>query len=205
MLIGQSNSNKDGKLFLHAQGGYFIDSGFDINYSGFNIGNIGWGKKSGNILQTIEAEFLAFRVDETVFSQFNPDRIIEKIENRRTSLEMIYSYSFLFDEDISGFILGPTASILINSRRTKPLASTTFPLTNTCFCASLGVNLGYQIKLNKNIGVLLSSRSSLLDIGLDRQLVENPILTETQRRTSAFDIDLIRDQFQVMLGIRFRI
>ena len=51
----------------------------------------------------------------------------------------------------------------------------------------------------------ISSRITLLDLGWQRNRNLNPTLTRSQQRSSKFQADFIRNQFQLNIGLNFKI
>ena len=204
---GQSIENLIVKNYLYGQAGYLIDNEKDKFYSGFNVLNIGWSRQKGNKLSAFEVELVEFEFTKDTSTVIYPNNqvIVHGFRKKRRSAEFIYNYSFLLSETVNGFSFGPTASILFISNAKNPLSSIGFPNESICACAGLGANAAYYLRLSDGISVGLSTRISLMDIGWERVEEKNPVLTNEERVTSGFIVDFPRNQFQMMLGFRFKI
>ena len=126
-------------------------------------------------------------------------------ERQRKSIELIYNHSLSLSKDIGGFYIGPSGSIIINSNISTPVFSGAFPNKVVCFCLGVGLNSGYNWALNENLVLGISTRFTLLDIGMVRDEVQNPILTLNQRSSTEFEADLIRKQYQLMIAVKIKI
>jgi len=211
-LHGQRKKNKKSEHILHVRGGFISDFKTDeseLNYNGFNVLNFGWSKVKGNQLHGIEVEGFSFTEGFVEFIVTNMDTIITRgLDRNRTTVELIYSRMYaLNNNDITkGLFVGPTGSILYNRDENIPAVTTAFPIATDCFCIGLGARAGYNWRLLDRLMITFSTKATLLDIGWKRERVLNPILTKSQKiAEEGVNADFIRPQYQIMLGLNFRI
>jgi len=198
------------KTFLHFQGGYMFDNSLNFPYRGFNIVNLGWSKLKDKTQRSIELELIGYNVKKALFiiDDFNnfPPFAVRGFTGKRRSVELIYNHSFGLGEEITdGFFVGPSGSLIFNSLTTTPLSSAAFPTREICLCIGVGMNTGYNWSLNKKTMLRFSTRISFVDFGWERTRVSNPNFDVRQQRTSKFKTDFLRNQFQVMVGLNFKI
>lgn len=196
------------KTFLHVQGGYMFDKSLNFPYRGFNMINLGWSKLKDKRQQSIELELMGYKVKKAVYliDDFNNRSYpLSGFDGIRLSAELLYNYSFGLGEKITdGFFIGPSGSLNFNLLRTVPLIAT-FPNNNICLCLGMGTNAGYNWSLNKKTMLRFSTRMTLVDVGWQRNRIENPAFSRKQQRTNKFKTDFLRNQFQIMVGINFKI
>ena len=192
------------EYFLKAQGGYFIDINDYKNYKGFNIANIGWAKYQKGVLQEIDLEFTKYDLEfSEYFAVYGYDFYGRE---KRTSLELSYNHLFALVGDIDhGLFAGPFTSLLYMKEHTFPIWWNTYPYENTCYCLAIGSKFNYVFALNKRLFVNVSSKVSMLDIGVLRSYVNNPIYPPDQNTTTKFSADFIRPQYQLMLGLSIKL
>jgi len=92
-----------------------------------------------------------------------------------------------------------------NPNEIIPIITSGIPTQRICFCIGAGINTGYNWRLGKNVILSLSTRSILMDIWLLREEANNPVLPINQRRNTNFSVDLIRSEYQLELGVKFKI
>jgi len=187
----QSNYSPDN--YAQIKFGYLIDGISNSNYKGFNAVNLGWSRHENKRIQNFEIELIRYK------SQ------LELYTRERKSIEAIYSYSIILSKNKNGFYVGPVASIIATEIEIEPLTSSSFPIATSCFCSGLGLNSGFNWRLNDKLILGLSSRLTVFEFGLIGQHIENPVLPEELRTMSALHFDIIRKQYQLMLDIKFRI
>ena len=199
------------KTFLHFQGGYMFDNSLNFPYRGFNIVNLGWSKLKDKTQRSIELELIGYNVKKAILliDDFNnlPPIDTRGFTGKRRSVELIYNHSFGLGEEITdGFFLGPSGSLIFNSLTTAPLGSSVFPTREICLCIGVGMNAGYNWSINKKNMLRFSTRISFVDLGWERTRVSNPSFQTVRRqRINSFKTDFLRNQFQVMVGLNFKI
>jgi len=194
LVYGQDGDKKE-ETFIHLRSGFFLDDVNDKNYSGFNLVNFGWSNLKKKRIQSLEIE--AIVINSKVYSK-------DQIDQRRRSLEHIYSHSFLLSKGADGLILGPTASLFFYSDKFNPINSFLYPTHNIYATVGIGANAAYNWRIGKKIILDISSRITLLDIGINNRRVDNPILQERLRSLTEFHMDFIRPQYQLMLGVKLK-
>ena len=219
-VYGQKKGKRKGKVkakqLLSIQGGLLIDHTFnepmfDKTYTGFNLINLGWSKIKNNTQRSFQLELIGFKADEISVRTDTIDNFIltmptSGFDGKRRSIELLYNHSFGLTEDIAnGFFMGPSGSLIFNKTQTIPLVSAQFPSDQFCLCLGLGTNAGYNWSINKNLMLSISSRVTLLDIGWQRTKNEIPGRDPRQTTSSKFQTDFLRRQFQVNIGLNFKI
>lgn len=221
LFTSQAYSQKKGKRkkkdkpksYLNIQGGLLSSKTFDQNYTGFNLVNLGFSKIKKNKQQSLQLELIGYKVNDIITrtttsldSTFIIEEILQGSNNKRRSIELLYNYSFGLTDDITdGFFMGPSASLIYNSNQTSPGSTAQFPIRENCLCLGIGMNTGYNVTLNKNLMLTISSRVTLLDIGWGTTQILNPGFTTSQQRTNKFQTDFLRNQFQLNIGLNFKI
>lgn len=209
-LYGQRKKNKKPEKFFQVQFGYLVATGFDKTYTGFNAINIGLSKQKNKRIQSLELELIRFDIENIILPPFIPDPSLPPPPPRgskreRRSLEVIYNYSFILSQKKDGFYLGPSGSFVINSNEIIPFTLIVFPTQQICFCIGAGFNSGYNWRLGKKVILGVSTRITLMDFGLLSEEIRNPVFLPIQRRNTRFSVDFLRPQYQLELGMKFKI
>jgi len=213
-VYGQKKGKRKRKVkstyFLNVQGGLLVDKPFDLTYTGFNLVNLGYSKIKNNTQRSLQLELLGYNISQltTRIDTFMNVVIEEPISGsgtKRRSIELLYNYSFGLTDIMNGFFIGPSGSLVYNYIEKIPVTTAQFPVSQPCLCLGMGMNIGYNASINKNLMLSISSRFTLLDIGWEWKRVRNPSITVQDQRISKFQADLIRNQFQLNIGLNFKI
>jgi len=200
-------ANQEDRYF-QAQWGYFYETAGEKTYSGFDFLNLGFTKSKKNIQKNFELEYVGFTtITKVTSTNFMGREVVLSGEfRRRRSLEFIYGHIFLLSQNKPhGFFLGPTASLLLELDKIDPLASFSFVIKDWCACIGLGFKAGYDWEISKDMTMNLTTRLTLIDAGYLRTKLENPSVPLNLRFASSFTTRLLRKQFPLMIGVRFRI
>ena len=194
--------------YFQAQWGYFYETAGEKLYSGFDILNLSLTKSKKNIQKSFEFEYVGFSTyTESSFRTNTGRKIIVDGEFRqRKSLEFIYGHVFLLSKNKPhGFFIGPTASLLLELDSKDPLISSTFEIKDWCACIGLGFKAGFDIEISEDMTMNLGTRLTLIDAGLLRTKIENPSIPLNLRSANSFTTRLLRKQFSIMVGVRFKV
>ncbi len=218
-VYGQKKGKRKGKVkakqFLSIQGGLLIDHTFneamsDKTYTGFNLVNLGWSKIKNNTQRSLQLELIGYNVNEKrtrvdTIGNMEFDRILGGFDGKRRSIELLYNHSFGLTEDIAnGFFMGPSGSLNFNYNKTVPVIGGNIE-SKFCLCLGVGMNTGYNVSLNKNLMLSISSRVTLLDLGWQRIQREITGIDIRNSTKSKFHADFLRNQFQLNIGLNFKI
>ena len=197
-------SSAQSEDYLQVQGGYLIDRQFNADYSGFQILNLSYVQLKDRRRSSFELELVGY---EDLIQPSGGDTIfIESSIITRRSAELIYAHTqFTSKFRQRGFFYGPMASINLNTYTTESQLSVSFPRINRCICFGLGAKFGFDWPITESIALSLSSRITVLSLGIDRQFVDNPNLLPNLRVSSGFGFDFVRPSIPFLLGVRFKI
>jgi len=187
--------------FLKIQGGFIHDNHNLSNYNGFNLANIGWSNIKERILNELSVELIKYR------TKVELDENEIDWQRERESIEFSYFRSIISQGELdNGFFIGPLGSLYYRSDfSVSTFGQGNFPIEEECLCIGLGVGINYSYELTQKVYLNFSTRITLLDIGLNKDEIHNPILPERQRKNTSFGVDFLRDQFPLNLGIRIKI
>ena len=202
-LFGQSRKSKRPIYFLKTQGGFLFDAHPNNTYKGFSIFNGGLLKHKNGVLQGFDLELIKYDSDTQ-----------KKTDGRRgygwsrekESIELSYfrSYSVIGDID-KGLFVGGFASAGLSKDFFWPSASSRYKYEEKCLCFGLGIKLDYFFKLKKKIYLDVSTKITLVDFRLDREQRFDPRIPYVWQLDKAFNIDFLRNQFPLMIGLNFRL
>ena len=203
-LFGQGKKKIKQEQYVHIQGAFFYDSNLDVDYTGFNLVNIGWTKYKAKRAQSLELEFIGFKADgDEIISPFG---LIPESTRTKRSLELIYSRTYaILGTASNGFYIGPTASLNLNYDFIAPNTTGSFPINSISTNIGFGIKTGYNWKITKRILFNLSTRLTMFDTGLESLQIENPNLPIALQTSTSFQFDLIRDHFPLMFGFSYKL
>jgi len=98
---------------------------------------------------------------------------------------------------------GIGAKIYFFNENREPVTAASFPIQRNNGGIAIGPFAHFEYDLTNSIFIDINSNLHAFNFGLDRQIVENPLLTERQQRTGGFDFDVWSDHL-LRIGIGFR-
>lgn len=204
-LISQSKKKTKKENYLHVQGGFIYDDNLtDKNYSGFNIVNLGWNQYKTKRAQSIELELIGYNVVRSI-NETPAGPQVESTNNNR-SIELIYTKTYsLFGTTTNGLSLGPTASLLAFSDNDIPYVTNKYPVYSRGMMVGLGLKSAYNLPLSKKFLFNVNTRVTILDFGADFYRIQNPNIPIQQQKSSGISLNLFRNQFQLLLGVSYKI
>ncbi|MBI5917225.1 MAG: hypothetical protein HY842_17780 [Bacteroidetes bacterium] len=199
--IGLAQKSKKPNYFLSFQGALLYDKDPRNNYLGVGLYKIGWSRQIKNTLSGIDIEFIKYKSD----FQRNPS-LRTNIMKKRTSFELYYYKSYLIFGDINnGLFTGPSASIMLTKTKYDPGAYSKNKKDESCQCFGIGGNMGYIHKLNRTIQLLISTRFTLMDVGIFQTQGYYSLQSYKSQYKREFNIEFLRSQFQFMAGFSFKL
>ncbi|MBI1227005.1 MAG: hypothetical protein GC192_17370 [Bacteroidetes bacterium] len=187
--------------FLKLQGALLYDVHPKNDYLGINLINLGRAKYYDGILRGLDLEFIRYNSGGQ-----------EKVEDytkwskERTSFELEYYRSYPIIGGIeNGFFIGPSASLLYSQSTFMPNNSTRKRTDEICECLGLGAKLDFFRKISKSVYLDIGTRFTLLDLGFQITQGYDPTLPKKSQRTKDFSADFLRSQFQLMVGVNFKL
>ena len=211
-VYGQEKGKRKGdeniKQYLGLQGGLFFDKSFNQSYTGFNLINIGWSQIKNRTQRSIQLEFIGYK-NLDLIRVFIPSTNIEELRGfryQRRSIELLYNHLFGLSSDVTnGFFIGPSGSMMFNSKHTFPSESRYTSSKEICLWFGVGMNAGYNWSIHKNIMLSVSTRVTLFHLGWQREDEMAPSTDTIVFRGISYPIAFLRDQFQLNIGLNFKI
>ena len=203
-LSAQSKKSKKPIYFLKVQTGLLYDLHPESNFLGFNQLNVSWAKFQNDKINEISLELLKYTTDLDRVSAVSSSPF--KLKRIKTSFELEYYKSLLHKGKIkNGFYMGPTASLRYMKTNFSPNMSTIIKYEEIYRSLGLGAKAVYYYTITKGISLNLSTKITLLDLGVNTLQDFNPTLTLRQQSSSEFKTFLLRKQFALLVGINFKL
>ncbi|MDA9773687.1 hypothetical protein N9B82_01910 [Saprospiraceae bacterium] len=190
--------------FIKVQGGLLVDVHPQVSYIGFNQINIGLDRIKKNRYEGISLEFIGYEAEyetESDLSQFPT-----MWSKTRTSFELEYFRSLLhIGKGINGLYFGPTASLNFRNNVIEANTPSEFPFTDNYYGLGLGGKALYLVELTNRLSLNVGTKITVFDFGLSRYTNMNPNIPIVQQTSTIIDVDLPRSQFQLLLGLNFKL
>ncbi len=219
-VSAQKNSSKKKSTYnFEIKGGVLFDIDYRLKslpdpkatvtnntYTGFNYAAIAIGKIMSNTRAGVELDFYKFRiippfygVVEQIFEDPLPDYIREKVQIQAS---FYYGKSILQSERFDIFV-APLVGLAYRIERHVPSSSFGFPIRDTDYLLGVGGKLQGRLNLSKKIGVVFGTKVMLLDFMIRKERTENPNLTLQLLTETLGQVDILRRDVVLQLGMVF--
>ena len=204
--LGQLHFNS---IDISLQGGYLIEPDGRLPYKGGEYGKIGVIFDKKDSYRGIELEFFYLTPDNFQLINNPPQSSFFITGDYRDHIGLELSGFWLFNiasHDRLQWQAGPIISMIYELEDYVPYAlSTNYSEHITNVYNSLGLKTAFLFQFSKGVGLLLSSKLVLLDMGYHEYYIDDPNLFFSQSTEKQFKIDLLRELYYFTAGFTIRI